>query len=156
MLLSITSCGEADNKVQMAKAAGEEFKPFSITSFDGNIIDTATMRGEVVVINFWASWCGPCKMEARDLEKVYRKYKGKGVRFVGIAVDDTLENARGFIARYGVTYPNAFDFENRLAAGYSIFAIPTTYVLDKEGLSTFTHRGAISKGRLIDAIERVR
>ncbi|MEE9542658.1 MAG: TlpA disulfide reductase family protein [Thermodesulfobacteriota bacterium] len=144
-----------DSEANSREIEAEEFRPFTIASFEGKAIDTAKMRGEVIVVNFWASWCGPCKMEAKDLEAIYIKYRSKGVSFVGVAIDDTLENARGFIERYQVTYPNAFDSDNRLAAEYEIFAVPTTYVIDREGWNTFTHRGAISRSQLENAIKRV-
>lgn len=148
-------CSASDDSVtKVREVEALEFKPFTIASFDGETIDLAGMKGEVVVVNFWASWCGPCKMEAKDLEKVYKKYKGKGVQFVGIAVDDTDKNARAFIERYNVTYPNAIDEDNSLSAEHEIFAVPTTYVLDREGWNTFTHRGAISRSRLENAIKR--
>lgn len=154
--ITLPACGGTkENEAKKGPVEALEFKPFSIVSFDGETIDTASMRGEVVVINFWASWCGPCKVEAKELEGVYKKYKDEGVRFVGIAVDDNETSARGFIERYKITYPNAIDADNRLAAQYEIFAIPTTYVLDKEGWLTFTHRGAITRGRLEGAIKNV-
>ena len=152
----VVGCGSTDDSVAgKGPSDGEEFKPFSIISFDGLTIDVEEFQGSVVVVNFWASWCGPCKMEARDLESIYRKYKGEGVYFVGIAIDDTESAARGFLKRYGITYPNAFDSDNRLATEYEIFAVPTTYVLDREGWNTFTHRGAISRSQLEGAIKRV-
>ena len=153
---ALAGCSGADDKgAHKGPVDAFEFKPFSTVSFDGDTIDIESMRGEVVVINFWASWCGPCKIEAKALEKIYKKYKDKGVRFVGIAIDDTETNARGFIERYKVTYPNAFDSDNSLAAQYEIFAIPTTYVLDREGWNTFTHRGAITGKELEGAVKRV-
>ncbi len=155
LFAALAGCSKADNKGAKGLVEADEFKPFTTVSFDGETIDTESMRGEVVVINFWASWCGPCKVEARALEAIYKKYKDEGVNFVGIAIDDTLEGARGFIERYKITYPNAFDTDNRLAAQYEIFAVPTTYVLDREGWNTFTHRGAITKRQLEKAIKRV-
>lgn len=151
--LSISAC--AENEGEMEGADQEGFLPFKITSFSGSVIDSSKLRGSVVVINFWASWCGPCKMEAEDLEAVYKKYKDKGVSFVGIAIDDTEKNARDFIEHYKVTYPNALDSDNKLAIMYKMFIIPTTYVLDKKGKRVFMHRGPISKRRLEGVIKKV-
>lgn len=154
--LSIAGCsGADDNAINVRPVEADEFAPFIVTSFDGKEIDIGSMRGHVVVINFWASWCGPCKTEAKDIEKVYRRYKGKGVKFIGIAVDDTVDNARDFIELHEITYPNAFDVNDQLASEYEVFVVPTTYVLDREGWLTYTHKGAISRGRLENAIDRV-
>ena len=91
----------------------------------------------------------------KELEAVYAAYKTKGVSFVGIAVDDTEAGARGFLKQYGVTYPNAIDSDNSLASRYRIFAIPTTFVLDKAGLIRFKRQGAISKAALETEIRKL-
>lgn len=151
--LSISACAQSEGEKAGANQA--EFAPFKITSFDGSIIDSSKLRGSVVVVNFWASWCGPCKLEAKGLEEVYKKYKDKGVSFVGIAVDDTETNARAFISQFNVTYPNAIDSDNALASRYLIFAIPTTYIVDKASLIRFTHKGAITRRDLEKELKKV-
>lgn len=155
--LPLPACGQSDSKSVMenVEAKYPKFAPFKITSFEGEVIDMAKLRGTVVVINFWASWCGPCKLEAGELEAVYSAYKAKGVNFVGIAIDDIEANARAFVKRYNVTYPNAIDSDNSLSSRYQIFAIPTTFVIDKAGLIRYTRRGAVTRGALAQEIEKL-
>ena len=153
MSLSISACAQSEG--EKAGSDQTEVVSFKTTSFDGSVIDTSKLRGSVVVVNFWASWCGPCKIEAADLEAVYKKYKDKGVSFIGIAIDDTETNARAFIEHYEVTYSNALDIDNKLAIRYEMFIIPTTYVLDKESKRIFTHRGPISRRKLEGVIKSV-
>lgn len=161
MTISTTACGESSGKSNgesvMAKVSAKhaEFVPFKITSFEGSLIDIAKLRGNVVVINFWASWCGPCKIEAHALEAAYRAYKDRGVHFVGIAVDDTESNARAFLKRYNISYPNAIDSDNTLSSRYQIFAIPTTFVIDKAGLIRYKRQGAVTKEGLYEEIKRL-
>ena len=159
LLISIplSACGEGDGESVMESALPnpEEFLPFKVTTFKGETVELERLRGQVVVVNFWASWCGPCKVEARELEAVYKKYKERGVEFVGIAVDDTDDAARAFIKKYNVTYPNAIDSDNSLSRRYQIFAIPTTFVLDKDAVIRFKRRGAIMREALSDEIKKL-
>ncbi|MBE9531624.1 MAG: TlpA family protein disulfide reductase [Proteobacteria bacterium] len=152
--LSISACAKTDGEVEEANL--DDFAPFKITSFDAQEIDLEKLRGSVVVVNFWASWCGPCKMEARELEAVYKANKAKGVKFVGIAVDDTDKDARAFLKHYAITYPNAIDSDDALSRVYQIFAIPTTFVLDKAGKIRFKRQGAVTRETLEAEIRKVK
>ena len=155
--LPLQACGEGGSESVMENASvkPEEFLPFKVTTFKGQTVELEKLRGRVVVVNFWASWCGPCKMEARELEAVYKKYKEKGVEFVGIAVDDTDGAARAFIKEYNVTYPNAIDSDNSISIRYQIFAIPTTFVLDKDAVIRYKRQGAIMREALSGEIKKL-
>ena len=90
-------------------------------------------RGEVVVINFWGSWCGPCREEAPMLERTYRSYQDQGVTFVGIAVKDIEGDALEFMAEYNITYPNVMDIGGKQEDAYRTLGVPETFVVDKNG-----------------------
>ena len=96
--------------------------------------DLANHRGEVVVINFWGSWCAPCVAEADDLESTYQATKPNGVTFLGVNVHDELDLARRFAALRS-TYPSVFDPASKLALGFAVppTAIPTTMIIDRQG-----------------------
>ena len=87
----------------------------------------------MVIVNFWASWCGPCRVEAPDLEKVSQKYSDRNVLMIGIAYTDTDTNARAFMDEYGMTYPNGPDLGTRISDRYNIQGVPETFVIDQEG-----------------------
>jgi cytochrome c biogenesis protein CcmG/thiol:disulfide interchange protein DsbE len=106
---------------------------FSITSFDGESITLSDLRGQVVIINFWASWCPPCREEAQYLEQTWRKYKDQGVIFIGVDYLDTEPEALAYIEEFGITYFNGPDLGTRIAQAYNIQGVPETFYIAKNG-----------------------
>lgn len=123
-------------------------------------IRLADFRGQVVVLNFFASWCRPCELEAADLERTWRAYAGRGVVFVGIAVQDQYHEALAFLRKHGITYPAAFDGRNEVMQAYRITGIPTTVFVDAAGRHAGRHIGIFvgdeGVARLRARIETVR
>ncbi len=107
---------------------------FTLTGFDGRVVTLSKLRGQVVIINFWASWCLPCREEAPDLEQTWRKYKDRGVVFIGVDYVDTEKEARAYIKEFHVTYINGPDLGTRIAQAFNIKGMPETYYLDKQGV----------------------
>jgi thiol-disulfide isomerase/thioredoxin len=99
------------------------------------------MSGDVVLINFWASWCGPCRQEMPLLNQLHKKYKSRGFTVIGINVEEQTNNARDFISNYPVDFPIALDPQNRVSKLYKVMAMPTTVVVDRNGNMRFLHRG---------------
>jgi cytochrome c biogenesis protein CcmG/thiol:disulfide interchange protein DsbE len=106
---------------------------FSLTTFDGQAVRLSDLRGKVVMINFWASWCGPCRDEAPELQRTWDRYKDRGVVFLGIAYTDTERNAQAFLKEYGTTYPNGLDLGTRISGQYHIQGVPETFIVDRDG-----------------------
>jgi len=100
----------------------------------------ASLRGKAVVLNFWASWCNPCKAEAPTLEKLWRQYRGKGVVFIGVDSNDASSDARRFLNAHGITYPVVSDTNGLVAANrYDIAVLPVTYFVNRQGRLVSTH-----------------
>jgi cytochrome c biogenesis protein CcmG/thiol:disulfide interchange protein DsbE len=97
----------------------------------------------VVFLNFWASWCPPCRAEAKTLEAAWKKYKEKGVIFLGIDIQDTEEEARAFIQEFGITYMNGRDHTGKIAIDYGVWGIPETFFIDRQGRITYKHVGGL-------------
>jgi cytochrome c biogenesis protein CcmG, thiol:disulfide interchange protein DsbE len=106
---------------------------FVVTTFDGQTIDLDALRGQVVLVNFWAEWCVPCREEAPHLQAVWEKYRERDVVMIGIAWSDIDSNSLRFIEEFGLTYPNAPDLGTRIGDDYAITGVPETYIIDQQG-----------------------
>ena len=116
-----------------SSTGGEAAPDFEVETFDGETLRLSDLRGKVVVLNFWASWCPPCRWEMPFFETMWQEYGERGVVFVGIAMSDTLENVKAFAEEAGVTYPVALDTTTEIARDYEILSLPTTYFIGKDG-----------------------
>jgi peroxiredoxin len=114
---------------------GARAPAFSLPRLEGNgSLSLASLRGKTVVLNFFASWCSPCKREAPDLESLWQRYRSQGVVVLGVDSGDTRSSVRSFLSAHGVTYPIVFDPAEKLAYGpYALPGMPVTYVLDRQG-----------------------
>ena len=113
---------------------------FALRRVDGaGKLDLASLRGKPVVINFWASWCVPCKGEAKMLEQAWRQYRSQGVVFVGVDYHDVASDARTFLAHHGITYPTVQDGSGMIGDRYGLTGVPETYFVDRKGRLVGTH-----------------
>ena len=106
---------------------------FEVETFDGETLRLSDLNGKVVVLNFWASWCPPCRWEMPFFESMWQEYRDRGVVFVGIAMSDTLEKAGEFAEEAGVTYPIGLDATNEIVRAYEVLSLPTTFFIGKDG-----------------------
>jgi cytochrome c biogenesis protein CcmG/thiol:disulfide interchange protein DsbE len=108
---------------------------------------------QVIVINFFASWCTPCQQEASDLEEVWQEYQDRDVQFFGIAYKDADSRARAFLDEFGITYPSAVDSGNSTARVYGVTGVPETFVVDRDGLLVRHFLGPVSQSQLTTEID---
>jgi cytochrome c biogenesis protein CcmG/thiol:disulfide interchange protein DsbE len=103
---------------------------FSLPTVGGGTLSSSELRGSPVVINFWASWCDPCNLEAPDLEATWKQYQAKGVRVVGVDYEDQPADAQVFMSRYGIRYPSVVDRGGELATAFGVRGVPETFFVD--------------------------
>ena len=128
---------------------------FELALFDGGTLGLAELRGRGVVLNFWASWCVPCREEAPLLARTWEANRGRGITVVGVDVWDTEPEARAFIAEFGVTYPNGPDGQAQIGTEYGIPGVPTTIFLDPQGRIARRWVGALVEQRLPGFVDEV-
>lgn len=139
--------------VKLGQRASGPAPDFSLTGFDGRVVTLSQLRGRVVVINFWASWCQPCRQEAAYLERTWRKYANKGVVFIGVDWSDTEKEARAYLQEFGITYLSGPDLGTRISQAYRIQGVPETYYVDKTGQLRGVKIGPLDAPELDDKID---
>ncbi|WP_394129925.1 TlpA family protein disulfide reductase [Shewanella maritima] len=116
-----------------ALSPGQVAPDFTLKSMQGQNLNLAEQRGEIIIINFWASWCGPCRKEMPVLQKLQDKYQDLGVQVWGINVEQDNEAGRNFLKGLDLSFPILFDASNTLSETYDVKAMPTTVIVDRDG-----------------------
>lgn len=149
-LLVIVALG-LSRRQQGTVQPGEVIDNFALTFYSGYELDGATevnfndLRGKVVVINFWASWCKPCEQEAAELQEAWLEYEPTGeVVFLGVDYVDTETDALIYLKKFGITYANGPDLATRISQYFRIAGVPETYFVDKDGVLRFVQIGPFS------------
>ena len=132
---------------------GERAPDFTLQTFAGETIRLADLRGQVVVVNFWASWCVPCEAEALELERAWQQYRDRGVMFLGVDYVDTEREALAFLTEFGVTYPNGPDLRTEISHRFRVRQVPETFVVDPTGTLAAVFIGPTTQAQLQAAIE---
>jgi thiol-disulfide isomerase/thioredoxin len=127
----------AEGKVRFATLSRQPFE-FTVTAIDGRAVDLAKLRGKVVLIDFWATWCVPCVQQIPELKQLYGKYHEQGFEIIGIALDRAEDKQKllKFISQQSLAWPQYYDgkvWQNEIAARYGVHSAPTTFLLDQEG-----------------------
>ncbi len=114
---------------------------FTLKSNSGTNLRLADQRGEVVMINFWASWCGPCRQEMPKLDELHQRYKRAGFKVFGINVETDTAEAESLLEKIPVNFPILYDTESVVSQLYEVDAMPTTVIIDRDGRLRYLHRG---------------
>ena len=147
--------------LQNVKSTDLQHKPapdFTLTlfdQFDRDQLALADLRGQVVVINFWASWCVECYKEAELLEQAWRNYRDQGVIFVGVDYLDTEKEALAYMQQYDITYPSGPDIGDKISRAYGITGVPETFFIDKAGNIAHVQIGPIEKVQLQTLLDKL-
>ena len=126
--------------IQAGSVAGPAHD-FTLQSRSGENVRLNELAGQVVLINFWASWCGPCRKEMPKLEELHQKYKDLGVTILGVNIDENPELSKKVLKDIIVTFPILYDSENMVSRQYSIEAMPASFLVDRNGTFRFRHDG---------------
>jgi cytochrome c biogenesis protein CcmG/thiol:disulfide interchange protein DsbE len=130
---------------------GHPAPDFTLTTWDGKQLHLAAMKGQPVVLNFWASWCDPCKAELPLLENAWQRYQAEGVVFIGVNYQDQAQAAQQFLQKYHVTYATGPDTSGTMSEQYSINNVPTTIFIDRAGVVQRGILGQIKDQQQLDA-----
>ncbi|MEM7342704.1 MAG: TlpA disulfide reductase family protein [Chloroflexota bacterium] len=150
--------GVSLNNAESSDLQGRTATDFSLPLFDQFEQDQITLsdqRGQVVVVNFWASWCVECYREAPLLEQAWRDFKDRGVVFIGVDHLDTEKEGLEYMKKYDITYPSGPDLGNEISKDYAITGVPETFFIDKNGNIAHIHLGPIEEDDLYRLLEQL-
>lgn len=124
---------------------GKSAPEFRLKTFDGKAISLADLKGKALLLNFWASWCNPCKLEAGSLESSYKRFSEKDVEFLAVNVLDDHESAEKFISTFGGSFPNVYDEKRKIHLDYGVEGVPETFFISPDGIVTDKYRGPLTE-----------
>ena len=151
LALALPGCGEDEEAERPPEAAAD----FTLELFSGERFQLSQYKGRALIINVFASWCIPCKAEAPVLEKVYQDYRQRDVLVLGVAVQDTEEAARGFVAEHGISFPTGLDADGKFKASWRIYGVPHSFFIDSAGLIRYSHVGAVNEELLKHELDKM-
>lgn len=154
MIAVLSACGTVD---AVPGSVGSPVPEYGAVTLDGASVDLAEFRGQVVLLNVWATWCGPCREEVPALQALYESQEGQPFEVIGVSVDlaGDREKIRRFAVDYEMTYPIWHDPDDRVSRAFRARGVPETYLIDRDGIIRWRHIGAVQEGDpgLLAAIE---
>ena len=141
MLAGLAMALFAATSLASSGLAGAPAPDFALKSSTGENMRLSEYRGDVVMINFWATWCGPCRQEMPLLDELYSRYERVGFNLLGVNIDDDSSRAMDMVRELGVSFPVLFDNRKEVSRMYDVDAMPVTVLVDREGNVRFVHQG---------------
>ncbi|GAB4388860.1 MAG: hypothetical protein Kow0025_10690 [Thermodesulfovibrionales bacterium] len=123
-------------------APNTEAPSFALKDLDGRTVSSASLRGKVVLLNFWATWCKPCKDEMPLFDELYRKYRQKGFEVVAVSINNSKKSVTDFLEKRPVSFTVLMDSDSRVFKLYRVYSIPTTFLIDRSGLIVAKYHGS--------------
>ena len=151
LLICVALLSGTTSAVETAKAAPD----FTLKRFSGDNLRLEEYRGKVVLVNFWASWCGPCRQEMPILDKIQKRYAAMGLVILGVNVDSDEAKARDVAGDANVSFPLLLDSEQKVSHDYAVAGMPFTVLVDRDGTIRYIHRG-YKPGDERDYIDHIR
>jgi len=145
-VLVLSGCGQEPAPASPGNSAPvmDSLAPdFTLKDLDGNTVRLSDFRGKVVFLNFWATWCGPCRMEMADIEEVHQEYRNRGVVVLGVDLRESAGMVRSFVQQGGYTWTFLLDTSGQVGTAYRVRGIPSSFFIDREGVIRAVAVGAI-------------
>jgi peroxiredoxin len=155
LALSLTACGGGDPPQNAGINVGSVAVDFTLEALDGTEASLSQYRGDVVLINFWATWCPPCRAEIPDIEEAYRARQGEGLVVLGVSVDQTHDSVAPFVELAGMTYPVLLDELSQVYSTYRAPGLPMSILVDENGVIQVRHVGQLSRTQLHEYLNQV-
>lgn len=141
----LVACGDSSARTSLRVAVGEPAPSYATTKLDGSPVALSDLRGDVVLLNIWATWCKPCREEIPALESLHNSYAARGLHVVGVSIDlhsDTMAIA-GFARELGASYTLWHDPDDRVSSRFLAIGVPATFLVDRDGVLRWRHVGPV-------------
>jgi len=149
----LVACSGPGEALPQGVSEGSRARDFSLHDLHGDEVSLSDYEGQVVLVNFWATWCGPCRAEVPDLEAAYRAHRDEGFVVLGVNIEEPPETVRPFVEEFGVTYPVVLDSKGQLVEAYRARGLPTSFIVDPEGVIRVRHVGFLSAAQLAQYLQ---
>lgn len=148
LAVTVVACAGSGSSVSEGIDEGKQARDFTLKTLHGEEVSLVDYEGQVVLVNFWATWCPPCAAEIPDLEAVYQARKDEGFVILGVNVQDHPDMAEAFVADFGMTYPVLLDETDQVSNEYRTQSLPMSILVDRDGVIQVRHVGYLSGGQL--------
>jgi peroxiredoxin len=155
LALSLMACGAGDPPGATGINVGSVAVDFTLEALDGTEVSLSQYRGDAVLINFWATWCPPCRAEIPDIEEAYRARKDEGLVVLGVSVEQTRDSVAPFVEFAGMTYPVLLDELSQVYNTYRAPGLPMSILVDEKGVIQARHVGQLSRAQLDQYLNQV-
>ena len=135
--------------------AGMPAADFTLATLDGGTASLQDYRGQVVLVNFWATWCPPCRADMPDMEQVYRERNDQGFAVLAVNVQEAKEPIAGFVRRYGLPFPIPLDVDGEAVQQYEVYTLPSSYFIDRECRVAEVHVGPLNKAAISAKVDKL-
>ncbi len=154
----LSACAAAEDAASGKVEVGAPAPAYATLSLNGDSVSLQQLRGKVVLLNVWATWCHPCRTEIPELRALHAKYKARGLELIGVSVDadGNDDSLKAFMQEFEMTYPVWRDPDERVSAQFLVMGVPATFLIDRDGILRWRMTGAVAPGdtSLANAIER--
>jgi peroxiredoxin len=140
-IFALVLCVFAASSLASSGMEGQTAPDFALKSSTGENLRLSEFRGDVVMVNFWATWCGPCRQEMPLLDELYNRYQRVGFNLLGVNIDDDSRRAMAMVEELGVNFPVLFDASKKVSELYEVEAMPVTVIIDRQGTVRYVHHG---------------
>jgi cytochrome c biogenesis protein CcmG/thiol:disulfide interchange protein DsbE len=148
LVIAVVACAGSGVGGSQGVNVGNRARDFVFQTLDGQEVSLSDYRGQVVLVNFWATWCPPCRAEIPDLEAAYQDYRDEGFVVLGVNVEEPVETIRPFVEEIGISYPILLDEDGEALKIYRAIGLPMSLILDQDGVIQVRHAGTLTAAHL--------
>lgn len=147
MLIAFAGC--------TVKQTGESLPDFTLTDLSGETVTLSSLKGKKVFLNFWATWCPPCKAEMPHMEEIYKEYKEQNLEIIAVNIRENQDKVNEFMNENGLTFPVLLDLDGKVSDQYNIASIPTSYFINSDGVLSDMVKGGLSLEQMKQYIDKL-